>query len=287
MKDKESRELPLAAPITKEVSDKQSRGCYEEVPQQKQSPQQRQQEKIVERVREWTGCEFAFFMAEWVHDAMRTGLRATDKEEEEAKGYRLHCNAEYHFLRMTGRGAPLVPALYAVSMHLASESRNFHISLEEVAKFLGMDAKNNDAVYGAASLLVASGFWLVIEKQSGKPTKYTPIGHKEWAERCGGDGWYDAGLGQYVKVGRYCTVKAQFPFNENTPERVLGRKLHGIVGEKYFAGVLKGWLKLGTTEELETWAKDFMVEDAGQQDGISRRVRLGDHFRAMAARRPK
>jgi hypothetical protein len=78
---------------------------------------------------------------------------------------------------------------------------------------------------------------------------------------------------------------SEFPFKESTPECLLGKKLYGITGEKYFSGVLKGWLKFGTVSELENWAKDFMHDDGGNENGIARRVRLGNHFRTCAARR--
>jgi hypothetical protein len=247
----------------------------------KPSPQARKQEKIIERVRELTSASFPAFMAEAIHDAVRTGLRVTNKQEEEAKGHRLYCNAEYHFARMTGEGAHLVPLLYGVSLRLANESKNFHISLQSIAHFLNL---KEDNMYGAASLLVASGFWRLIERQRGKPSSYRPLKHSEWAERCGGDDWWDASRQAYVKVGKYCTVKAQFPFNESSSERTFGQKLFGITGETYFAGVLKGWLKLGTAEQLQAWAKDFMLEDAGRDDGLPRRVRLGNHFQAASSR---
>lgn len=249
----------------------------------KPSPQQRKKEKTIERVLELTGTTLPFFMAEAVHDTVRTGLRVTDKEEEEARGYHMHCSSEYHFARMTGKGVHLVPLLYGVALRLSNDSKNFHVSLQSVSHFLGLN-ENDDSAYNAASLLVASGFWVPTERKLGKATKYKPLTHSEWIEKCGTDDWWDTAKQKYVKVGKYCTIKAQFPFNESSPERVLGQRLYGITGEKFFPGVLKGWLKLGTTAELENWAKDFIAEDAGHDDGISRRVRLGGHFRSLSAR---
>jgi hypothetical protein len=244
----------------------------------KLSPQERKQEKVRERVQNMTGLEFPYILAGMVHDAVRTGLRVTNKEEEEAKGYRLHCSTEYHFMRMTGPGSTLVPLLYGVSMHLASDSQDFHITLSNVARYLGLDDKA-DALYAAADLLVSSGFWEVIETSLGAATKYRPLGHKVWAAKCGLDEWNGA------QVGKYCTVKAEFPHKEGTPEMLLGAKLHGITGENYFTGVLKGWLKIGSAAELQVWARDFMHDDGGNEAGTARRVRLGNHFRACAARR--
>jgi hypothetical protein len=249
----------------------------------KPSPQQRKKEKIVERVRELSGTTFPFFMAEAVHDAARTGMRVTDKEEEEAKGYHVHCSSEYHFARMTGKGVHLVPLLYSVSLRIAKDSKNFHVSMQSISHFLGL-TESDDTAYFAASLLVASGFWIPTERKLGKAAKYRPLTHSAWIEKCGTEDWWDTAKQEYVKVGKYCTVKAQFPFNEASEERIVGQKLFGITGETFFPGVLKGWLKLGSMEELQSWAKDFMSEDAGGDDGMTRRIRLGEYFRAMSAR---
>jgi len=278
MKEQESREA-FEAPHGQKVSDSSSAGACDDTVA---APQQRKQEKIVARVRAITGAELPFFMADAVNDAVRTGLRITDKAEEEEKGYAIHCCAEYHMARMSGKGAGLVFPLYSISLRIANDSKNFFISIQEIARVLGI--RDDDGLYGAASLLAASGFWIPTERKIGKATKYRPLTHSEWTRQTGGEMWYDATKNEDVFVGKYCTVKSTFPFIENTPEYRLGRKLHGITGEKFFGGVLKGWLKSGTEEQLANWAKDFMQEDTGEQDGISRRIRLGNHFREMAAR---
>jgi hypothetical protein len=241
----------------------------------KLTPQARKEEKIVQRVDDLTGITFPFALASMVHDAVRTGLRVTSKEEEENKDYPVHCNAEYHFMRMTGPGSDLIQPLYGVSMHIAYESRNFQVTLQPLARFLGV---KEETLYAAADLLVSSGFWEVIERRPNKPTKYRPLGHKEWAEKCGTVEWNEK------QVGKYCTVKAEFPFKEDSAEYQLGQKLHGITGEEFVKGVLTGWLKLAPVPNLLSWAKDFMVEDAGAGAGIQRRIRLSKHLHKCAAR---
>ena len=239
------------------------------------TPQARKAEKIIQRVQDLTGVEFPFVLASMVHDAVRTGLRVTDKEEEENKGYPVHCNAEYHFARMTGPGSDLAPLLYAISMHIAYDSKTFWVTLQPLSRFLGV---KEETLYVAADLLVASGFWGVIERRPNKATKYRPLGHKEWAEKCGTVEWNEE------PIGTYCTVKARFPFKEDSLEYEPGQKLYGITGEKYFKGVLTGWLRLAPIPDLLNWAKDFMVADAGAGVGIQRRIRLSKHFQKCASR---
>jgi hypothetical protein len=241
----------------------------------KTTPQARKEEKIVQRVEDLTGITFPFVFASMVHDAVRTGLRVTDKEEEENYGYPVHCNAEYHFARMTGPGSDLVPLLYGVSMHVGYESKNFWVTLQPLARFLGV---KEETLYAAADLLVASGFWEVIERSPNKATKYRPLGHKDWAHKCGTIEWNGE------PVGKHCAVKAAFPFKEDSAEYELGQKLYGITGEKYYKGVLTGWLKLAPVPELLSWAKDFMVGDAGAGTGIQRRIRLSKHLHKCASR---
>lgn len=240
------------------------------------TPQERKQEKIIKHVAAITGTTLHPSLAAAVEDALRTGLKQTDKEKEEEKEFRLHCNAEYHFARFTGDGATLAPLLYGISFHLAGTSKNFFISMQEIARFLEVQ---EDALYSAAHLLVASGFWQVLEQRKGGSSRYRPIGHEEWAAR---------------NRGRYCTVKCEHPNRDDVPQHVLGRKLFAITGEKFWDSAVERWRKLGTDEQLEQWAREFMADDPGESDGfanrpsgklggILRRKRLGDHFQKMAA----
>src|SRR5579859_5224818 len=93
------------------------------------SPQERKQEKIIKHVAAITGTTLHHSLAAAVEDALRTGLKQTNKEQEEENGFRLHCNAEYHFARFTGDGATVAPLLYSISFHLAGDSKNFFISM--------------------------------------------------------------------------------------------------------------------------------------------------------------
>lgn len=248
-------------------------------PVRKLSPQEQKQEKIIKHVAAITGTTFHHSLAAAVEDALRTGLKQTDKEREEEKEFRLHCNAEYHFARFTGEGATLAPLLYGISFHLAGTSKNFFISMQEIARFLEV---KEDALYSAAHLLVASGFWEVLEQRKGNSSRYRPIGHEEWAAR---------------NRGRYCTVKCEHPHRDDTPQHELGRKLFAITGEKFWDSAVERWRKLGTDEQLEQWAREFMADENGNGEdaafpldlppgklgGIFRRKRLGDHFQKMAA----
>jgi hypothetical protein len=201
-----------------------------------------------------------------IWNTLQVGLIPTNKEAEEAKGYRLHCSSEWHFARFTGEGSSLAPLLYNVSFHLGGASESFHLSLRNVAEYL--DTKE-EVLYAAAGLLVASGFWEISERGGiAKPTMYRPVGHKEWAEKRG---------------GIFCTVKAEFPFKDETEEAKLGAKLFGITAEKYFTDVLTGWLRLGTSEQLQEWAIEFMKEDGGKGKKM-RRKRLAEFFKQKAGK---
>ncbi len=229
------------------------------------NPQERKAQKVRDKIRELTGTDMPDWAAQAVWDAMRAGIRTTDKQAEEAQGYRLNCCAEYHFARMSGDGASLVPLLYNISFHLAGDSQNFHLPVRHVAKFLDT---SEDYVYAAANLLVVSGFWEVIERRDGRATMYRPVGHKEWAEKRG---------------AKYCTVKAEFPFKDETESAKLGAKLFGITGEgNFYDDVLTGWLKLGTSEQLQEWAIEFMKTDADK--GKGRKKRLADFFKQKAGK---
>jgi len=195
------------------------------------------------------------FPEQWlrvIDDLVRTGLRSIKADDEDSP---LHCSSEYHFARMSGEGSTLVPLLYGVSFHLAKESKTFNLSLQKLGRFLNV--KKGDYIYAAAHLLLASGFWEMIEAESGKPVMYRPVGHAEWAQKHPG----------------FCTSKIEFPYSDGDE---LGRALHGILGgEKFFPNVLQGLRNTGATDEqIKEAARKFIVEDANKGSGKERRKRF-------------
>src|SRR5580704_1006795 len=107
------------------------------------------------------GDVFGHMIAAAVDDAVRTGARRINTDEEDSP---IRCNAEWHFSRFNGAGKTVAPLLYQVSFHLAKNTGSFHLKVAKSAKFLNTKPDN---IYEAAHLLVASGFWQVIEAEIG------------------------------------------------------------------------------------------------------------------------
>jgi hypothetical protein len=164
----------------------------------------------------------------------------------------------------TGEGASLAPLVYNVAFRIAGESGCFAASVANIAKYLNIsDGRQDRCISSAIELLVTAGFFEVIEIEKGKPTKYRPVGHKEWAEKHPG----------------FCTKKVEKLFPD---EDELGKKLFGILGgEKYFPNMLKGLRNTGATDEqIEQSGKEFMEKDKG--NGASgRRKRFHDYLRSQ------
>jgi hypothetical protein len=195
--------------------------------------------------------EFPEQLLRGIDDLLRTGLRTIKADDEDSP---LHCSSEYHFARMSGEGSTLVPLLYAVSFHLAGESKSFRLSMQKLRSYLNV--KKDDYIYAAAYLLVASGFWEKIEAERGKPVMYRPVGHSEWAQKHPG----------------FCTSMIKLPYSDGDE---LGRVLHGILGEKYFDNVLQGLRNTGATDEqIKEAARKFIVEDRNRGSGKERRKRF-------------
>jgi hypothetical protein len=197
-----------------------------------------------------------------IDDLNRTGLRRVNPDNQDSP---FHCSAEWHFARFTGDGASLAPLVYNVVFRIAGDSGNFAASAAKIAQYLNVNVRY---VFDAANLLVASGFFQVIEAEQGKPTKYKPVGHAEWVEKHPG----------------YCTKKIEKLFPD---EDELGKKLYGILGgEKYFPNLLKGLRNTGATDEqIEQAGKDFMERDKGN-GSRGRRKRFQDHLRAQYTKDP-
>jgi hypothetical protein len=228
----------------------------------KLTPKERAAQKQREKISALTGVQFegelGAQLAGAVDDMLRTGLRQVDPDEEMA----LECGSEYHMARFSGPGATLAPLLYSVSMRVGGKSGDFFPSLKKMGRYLNVT--DDDALYGAASLLEASGFWERIEAPLGKPVKYRPVPHSEWELNHPG----------------FCTRKTEFPFRDDDTLAKLGTALYGVLGEEFFPNVLKGWRKFGTDEQLVEYAKEFLVQDAGQENGAARRIRFGQYLRS-------
>lgn len=219
---------------------------------QKPEAQDIKRQKILEQVQEITGIKFEgdaaqnFPFAQIIHDAVRVGARKIDPDFEDSP---IHCCAEWHFARFSGPGLTLVNALYGISWHLAGESGTFFPSMTKLAPFL--NKTKADELYAAADLLVTSGFWETVEALNGKPVKYRPIAHAEWAEKHPG----------------LCTAKIELNFPHDDPElAILGKKLYAIFGgEKFYPNVLRGIRSAAdglNDEEICEHAKQFMADDA-------------------------
>jgi hypothetical protein len=239
-------------------------------PTDKLTPKERSAQKQREKITALTGITFEGGLGDMlsaaVAEGLRTGLRPVDQDEENSA---IHCNAEYHFARFTGPGSTLAPLLYGISFHLAKDSGNFSLSMQNLKRFLNVT--EDEAIYAAASLLVAAGFWVVIKTQLGTPTQYRPVGHEEWAAKHTG----------------FCTRKWEFPHNELTELRTLGKRLHGILGcEHLFDHVIAGWRKIGfSDDEICEYARQFVRGPVYKQlaAGVAVRKGFGDYLRAKWA----
>lgn len=191
-------------------------------------------------------------------NALDVALNNLGLENPPLEDTSINCNEQYHFSRFSGPGSNLAPRLYAIMLHVAKENGTFWASLKNLRKFLLVT--NDNLIYRAVRLLVLSGFVEVIEATDGMPTKYRPIGHKQWAEK-------------YADLKLCCKRVEKFPF---PTEDDLGPKLYGILGgEKFFPNVLKGLRATRASDaQLLVLAKKFMEKDAGRGPGKERRKRF-------------
>src|SRR6476646_9983175 len=142
----------------------------------------------------------------------------------------LRCNAAYHMLRFTGKGARLRFALYDQSMALGHNSERFFASLRGAASFFNC---YENELYAAAKMLRDSGWWEVIDQGYGQPTNYRPLDHASWVVR---------------HPGR-CCEKLPMPWDGQQQDG-LGKELFAITGGvTFFPNVLAGWRKLGWCDE--------------------------------------
>ena len=236
----------------------------------KKSPQQIKADKIRANIGQITGISFGddpfgTAMAGVVHDAIRTGARKVNQDEEDAP---IHCNAEWHFARYSGAGSTLVGAIYGISWHLAKDSGSFYLSKLQMATFLD---KRADDITAAASLLEADGFWRVIEREAGKPVKYQPVKHTDWA----------------LAHPDRCTKKIEIEWVQDDPDLAkLGRDLGAILGgEKFYKEILIGVRNAApegsTNEEICRHGKNFLATDKGNGGGIERRKRFLEYLREL------
>jgi hypothetical protein len=190
-----------------------------------------------------------------IEDVQLTGLCKIDPDEEDS---RVHCNELYHFGRFRGDGAKIAGSIYRQACILAAESGVFNLSAQELAPFLNV---NSNYVYPAIHLLETAGWFEKIEAEPGKPVKYHPVYHLEWAQRHPG----------------FCTKKIELPYSAGD---ALGRQLYGIMGEEFFPNVLKGFRKTGLSDEaICDHAKVFMQDDRNKGSGKERRKRFGAYLK--------
>jgi len=194
----------------------------------------------------------------------RTGLRPIGEDEP---SYSLECSAEFHFARFTGAGAKLAPLVYGVMMHVAKTDGEWWMSMQKLARYLGTE-NNDDILYAAVDLLVKAGFLETIKPETGRPTRYAVVGHKDWAEKYPG----------------YCIRKEEsFPWPNESDVAALGVKLYAITGMKYFENVLVGWRKIGLPdEEICDHMKRFIRTPEFEGTHAQRRKAFGQFLRAHA-----
>jgi hypothetical protein len=91
--------------------------------------------------------------------------------------YAIECNAEWHFQQF--EGGTLCSAVYNTAYRFRKK-KAFWVSIPNLALFLhATEATVRDAVH----LLVAAGFFEVVESESGKSVRYRAVSHKEWQAR--------------------------------------------------------------------------------------------------------
>jgi hypothetical protein len=209
-------------------------------------------------------------LAQAIVDASRVHARHVDPENEDSA---LECGSEWHFAQYTGPGSTLVPLVYSTAFRVAKKSKNWFASVPNIARYLH---KRDDDIYAAIDLLVADGFFRVIEAEKGKKVKYRPIGHREWA---------------HLYPGR-CTAINSIAWEQKNPElALLGKNLWSILGgERFFPNVLRGLRKAAegkTDEEICQLAQQFMAEDAGKGSGKDRRKRFAEFLRNEVPRKAR
>ncbi len=143
----------------------------------------------------------------------------------------LHCSAAYHITQLEGRGASSAFVLYDRCCALGHESQKAFLNLRQLAPYLHRDEQK---LYGAAKLLVGSG-WLIVEsRKNGSPTTYRPVSHDAYVAAHG--------------AGTCVQTYAPDYWKSDT----LGSAFYGITGGVRVAGpnVLAGWRKLFSRDEL-------------------------------------
>jgi len=232
----------------------------------KPTPQEIKAAKIRERAKQLTGIDFegdfGLQMAGTVVDAVRVGAGQLTVQDDLPS----YCCAEFHFAQYSGPGSTLVPLLYGISFHLSKESNSFHLALDKLVPVLHT---KDDLVYAAADLLVTDGFWIVTESENGKPVKYRPVRHTEWAQQ---------------HPGR-CGEKIVIEYADTGSELyLLGRRLFAVLGgEKFHKNILLGVRNAvssrTTDDEICAHAKKFMALDKGKGSGKERRKRFIEYLR--------
>ncbi|MGA8490398.1 MAG: hypothetical protein WB711_08260 [Terriglobales bacterium] len=232
----------------------------------KPTPQEIKAAKIRERAKQLTGIDFegdfGLQLAGAVTDAVRVGAGRLTKEDD----LPAYCCSEFHFAQYSGPGSTLVPLLYGISFHLSKLSGSFHLALDKLKPVLHT---KDDLIYAAADLLVTDGFWIVTESENGKPVKYKPVGHTEWAQR---------------HPGR-CGEKIVIEYADSGSELyLLGKRLGSVLGgEKFHKNVLLGVQNAApnkaTSDEICAHAKKFMALDKGNGSGKERRKRFIEYLR--------
>jgi hypothetical protein len=185
----------------------------------RRDPQERKQEKTIAHVRSITDCSLPYPLALAVEDMLRAGLKQTNIETEHEKGYRLHCNAEYHFARFTGEGATLAPLLYASPF---TSRKTAAISSYLCASLRGISMPKRRLCMQRRTCSLSRNFGRCLRNEMAAPLDTSPL---------------------VTRMGRthegailHRQVRISIPRKQSANR--VGRRLYGITGEKFFDDVI-------------------------------------------------
>lgn len=141
-----------------------------------------------------------------------------------------HCSAEWHFARLTGKGATLAAIIYSHSLRLSKKSSVFSASVPRLAAYFGVDERT---VRKAIRALVALGFFEIARQEAGVSVNYRPVHHRDWS----------------VKYPGRCTEKLEMPWADEQQD-TLGPELHAISGHRFtvFPNFIKAMRKTGHSD---------------------------------------
>jgi hypothetical protein len=120
------------------------------------------------------------------------------------------CSAEWHFAQLSGPGARYAPLIHSHALHIARTSGIYSASVPNLAAYFGADEKS---IRKALHILLALGFFEIVEEAPGSSVRYRPIRHKDW---------------QPKNPGR-CTAKQAGVWQGDT----LSAELYAISGQRF------------------------------------------------------